>query len=239
MIRIAVVEDDPASLDRLVSHIDRFRSERDERFHVSAFTDGAELIRQYRPDFDVLFLDIQMERVDGLTAARRVREVDAEVIIVFVTASPQYAISGYEVAALSYLLKPLTYAAFAQELERVLLRLRRRERRHLMLTTTDGAHHRIDVGDVLYLESIGHHVLVHATDADHDVVTTLKRLESELAGAGFHRCNNGYLVNLRHVVGVTGNECRLRDGSRLQISRPRKKEFLAAVADSIAGGMGV
>ena len=160
-------------------------------------------------------------------------------IIVFVTASPQYAISGYEVAALSYLLKPLTYAAFAQELERVLLRLRRRERRHLMLTTTDGAHHRIDVGDVLYLESIGHHVLVHATDADHDVVTTLKRLESELAGAGFHRCNNGYLVNLRHVVGVTGNECRLRDGSRLQISRPRKKEFLAAVADSIAGGMGV
>ncbi|MCI2956858.1 LytTR family DNA-binding domain-containing protein [Agromyces atrinae] len=237
MIRIAVVEDDPSSLDRLVAHIDRFRSERGEAFHVSTFTDGAELIRHYRPTFDVLLLDIRMERVDGLTAARRIREVDPEVVIIFVTASPQYAIHGYEVSALSYLLKPLSYAAFAQELERVLLRLRRRERRHLLLTTSDGAHHRVDVVDVLYLESVGHHVLVHTTHADHDVVTTLKRLESELDGAGFHRCNNGYLVNLRHVVGVVGNECRLRNGVALQISRPRKKEFLAAVADSIAGGM--
>ncbi|GAA3667549.1 LytR/AlgR family response regulator transcription factor [Microbacterium marinilacus] len=233
MIRIGVVEDDPVSLDRLVSHIDRFRREHGGHFRVDAFADGADLLHEYRADFDVLFLDIMMERVDGMTVARRIRETDSEVVIVFVTASPQYAISGYEVAALSYLLKPVPYPAFAQELERVLAQLRRRERRRLLLTTSDGAHHRLDVAEILYLESVKHHVLVHTADGDHDVVTTLKAMEAELVDAGFHRCNSGYLVNLRHVIGVEGGECRLRGGARLQISRPRRKDFLAALAADI------
>ncbi|MBF0817705.1 response regulator transcription factor [Microbacterium paludicola] len=233
MIRIGVVEDDPVSLDRIVSHIDRYRREHGGRFQVEAFADGADLLHEYRADFDVLFLDIMMERVDGMTVARRVREVDSEVVIVFVTASPQYAISGYEVAALSYLLKPVPYSAFAQELERVLAQLRLRERRRLLLATADGSHHRVDMADILYLESAKHHVLVHTSEADYDVVTSLKAMEAELAGEGFHRCNSGYLVNLRHVIGVDGNDCRLRGGARLQISRPRKKDFLAALAAHI------
>lgn len=238
MIRVGVVEDDPGSIDRLLSHLDRFQREHDERFHVAAFRDGADIIEEYRPDWDILFLDIQMRRVDGMTAARRIREVDPEVIIVFVTASPEYAISGYEVDALSYLLKPVGYPAFAQELERSILRLRRRERRHLILTTVDGATRRVDLTEILYLESVRHHVIIHTLDADHTVVATLKSLEAELDGASFFRCNNGYLVNLRHVTGVEGNDCRIRGGVRLQISRPRKKAFLAALADDI-GARGI
>ncbi|MDI6944679.1 MULTISPECIES: LytR/AlgR family response regulator transcription factor [Microbacterium] len=238
MIRIAVVEDDPGSIDRLLSHLDRFQREHDERFHIGAFHDGADILDDYRPDWDVLLLDIQMERVDGMTAARRIREVDGEVIIVFVTSSPQYAISGYEVDALSYLLKPVSYAAFEQEMERCLVRLRRRERRHLLFSTTDGARHRVDVADIVYLESAKHNVLIHTLETDHTVVATLKAMEAELADEGFHRCNSGYLVNLRHVTGVEGSDCRMRGGARLQISRPRKKDFLAALASYI-GSRGI
>ncbi len=238
MIRVGVVEDDPASIDRILSHLDRFQREHSERFHVAAFRDGADIIDDYRPDWDILFLDIQMQRVDGMTAARRIREVDPEVIIVFVTASPEYAISGYEVDALSYLLKPVGYSSFAQEMERSLLRLQRRERRHLLFTTLDGATRRADLTDILYLESARHHVIIHTMDADHTVVATLKSLEAELAGADYFRCNSGYLVNLRHVTGVEGSDCRVRGGIRLQISRPRKKEFLAALAEYI-GSRGI
>ncbi|MBB2975196.1 DNA-binding LytR/AlgR family response regulator [Microbacterium endophyticum] len=234
MIRVGVVEDDPASIDRLLSHLDRFQREQGEAFHVGAFRDGADILEDYRPDWDILFLDIQMERVDGMTAARRIREVDSEVIIVFVTSSPQYAVAGYEVDALSYLMKPVTYAAFAQELTRSLVRLRRRERRHLLFAAVDGDRHRVDIADILYIESVKHHVMIHTLDADHTVVTTLKAMESELADDGFFRCNSGYLVNLRHVTGVEGNDCRVRGGVRLQISRPRKKEFLAVLSAYIS-----
>lgn len=233
MIRIGIAEDDPSSIDLLLSHLDRFQRELGERFHVGAFRDGADLVEAYRPDWDILLLDIEMERMDGMTAARRIREVDAEVVIVFITSSPQYAVSGYSVGALSYLLKPVPYVAFEQEMSRCLTRLRQRERRHLMFTTSDGARRRVDAADVLFIESVKRHLVIHTLDGDYSTVVTMRSMEAELAADGFFRCNSGYLVNLRHVTGVDGSECRIRGGVRLQVSRPRKREFLAALAEYI------
>lgn len=230
MIRLGIVEDDPTSVDRVLSHLDRLMRDVPERFQVRAFRDGADLIADYRPEWDVLLLDIQMARVDGMTTARRIREVDSEVIIIFITNSPQYAVSGYEVDALSYLLKPLTYAAFAHEMRRVILRLRQRDRRDLLFTTVDGAHHRVAVDDIRYLESVKHRIEVHTLDGTFGVVSTLKAMEDTLSGEGFMRCHSGLLVNLRHVTGIDGSECRVRGGAVLPISRPRKREFLAGLA---------
>ncbi len=238
MIRIGIVEDDPHGIDRLLAHLDRFQREQSERFHVAAFHDGADVIAGYRPDWDVLFLDIQMAHVDGMTAARRIREVDSEVIIVFVTSSPHYAVSGYEVDALSYLLKPVAYPAFEQEMQRVLVRLKQRDRRELLFTAIDGTHRRVSVNDILYIESIKHQVEIRTFEADYGVVSTLKALEAELAGDSFIRCHNGLLVNLRHVTGVEGSDCRIRGGAKLPISRARKKDFLSALAAHI-GARGI
>ena len=234
MIRIAVVEDDAGSIDRVLAHLDHFQRSHGERFHVAAFHDGADILEDYRPDWDIILLDIQMSTIDGMTAAKRIREVDAEVIIVFVTASPQYAIVGYEVNALSYLLKPVTYAAFEHELSRCLTRLRAREGRQLLVTAVDGDRHRVSLDDVLFMESARHRVVVHTLDFDLTIVSTMKSLESSLVDEGFHRCNSGYLVNLRHVTGVEANDCRIRGGRRVQISRPRKKDFLAALTAYIS-----
>lgn len=233
MIRIGVVEDEPHSIDRLLAHLDRFQRESGERFHVGAFSDGADVLAEYRPEWDVLFLDIRMAHVDGMTTARRIREVDSQVVIVFITSSPHYAVSGYEVDALSYLLKPLAYASFEQEMRRVLVRLQQHKRRELLFTAVDGVHHRVAVDEILYIESTGHRVEVRTLDADFGVVSTLRAMEAELSGDGFIRCHNGLLVNLRHVTGVEGNDCRIRGGARLPISRPRKREFLAALAEHI------
>lgn len=232
MMRIAVVEDDAMSRDIIVSHLLRYQVDHGTRFDISTFTDGAELLAVYRSDFDVLLLDIEMERVSGMTAASRIREVDQDVAIVFITNSPQYAISGYEVRALSYLLKPVSYGAFAQEIDRVLAQHRARERRSLLFQE-GGDHHRIDVAEILYVESAGHRVVIHTPDRTHSVVSSLKAIEGELDGAGFARCNSGFLVNLRHVTGVQQSECRIRGGAALPISRPKRKAFLAELAAHI------
>lgn len=236
IVRVGVVEDDPHSRDLTLAHLARYQAERGVRFDVASFDDGAGLLAGYRADYDLLLLDIEMERVSGMAAARRVRELDDDVVIVFITNSPRYAVGGYEVQALSYLLKPLTYAALAQELDRVLRQLARRRRRTLLFQS-DGAYHRVDVADITYIESAGHRVLLHTLAEAYSIVSSLKAMEGELDGAGFQRCNSGFLVNLAHVTGVEQNDCRLRDGTLLPISRPKRKTFLTALAAHI-GSLG-
>ena len=103
-IRIGVVEDDPASCQLVLDYLNRYQQENGEQFTVSVFDDGARIVEKYTPVYDILLLDIEMSEMDGMAAARRIRERDDKVVIVFITAAPQYAISGYEVRALSYLL---------------------------------------------------------------------------------------------------------------------------------------
>lgn len=233
MIRIGVVEDDPLGVDVVLSHLDRLQRETGERFKVRAFSDGSEILGSYRPHWDLLLLDIQMQDVDGMETARRIREVDSEVIIIFITSSPQYAVSGYEVGALSYLLKPVAYAAFAREMERSLAHLRSTPRRDMLFSTVDGVRHRVDLADVLYLESLKHRVAVQTQQTRHLVATSMRAMEAELAEDSFHRIHSAYLVNLHHVIEVDGNDCRVRGGTVLPISRARKRDFLSALAGSI------
>lgn len=234
MMRIAVVEDDQRSRELLVEHVQRFAEGTGREFEVSTFTDGREILHRYRPIYDIVLLDIEMQHVDGMTTAKRIREVDQDVVLVFITNSPQYAVLGYQVAALSYLLKPVTYGAFSEELERCVAQVDKRERGYLMLTT-GSEQHRVDVSTIVYIESIKHRLIVHTTEREYGLVGSLRSFEDELQGKDFFRSNNCYLVNLRHVMGVQRSVCTMRGGDELQISRPRKKAFLEALSDYVGG----
>ena len=89
-IRIGVVEDDPASCQLVLDYLNRYQQENDEQFTVSVFDDGARIVEKYTPVFDILLLDIEMSEMDGMAAAKRIRERDDKVVIVFITAAPQY-----------------------------------------------------------------------------------------------------------------------------------------------------
>ncbi|PVU83561.1 DNA-binding response regulator [Cellulomonas sp. WB94] len=230
VISIGIVEDDPASSALLVDYLRRYEYEHDEKFAVTQFADGADLVAGYRADMDILLLDVEMPGLDGFSAAQRIRQVDPDVLLIFITNMTQYAIHGYEVDALSYVLKPVPYFAFSQEIKRSLVRLRRRTADYLLLTV-DGGVVRVATDDIVFLESVKHRTVVHTVDGKHSVVAPLKALEAELAGRSFFRSNSGYVVNLRHVLGVHGSSALMVGGHDLLISRPRKKAFLAALTD--------
>ncbi|RRR33297.1 DNA-binding response regulator [Schaalia georgiae] len=236
MVRIAVVEDEAASRALLSDYIRRYGDEHGFRFDVTHFEDGAALIGDYKPVYDIILMDIQMEHVDGMSAARAIREVDQEAILVFVTSAPQFAINGYQVGALSYLLKPLPWFAFSQELDRCLEALAKRQGASVLLQS-GAATHRVPVADIVYVESIKHRLTVHTTGgAAISMVSTLKAMEARLEGMDFFRSNSCYLVSLRHVRGVADQECLMTNGDRLRVSRPRKKAFMSALA-AYAGGI--
>ena len=234
-IRIGVVEDDPASCQLVLDYLNRYQQENDEQFTVSVFDDGARIVEKYTPVYDILLLDIEMSEMDGMAAARRIRERDDKVVIVFITAAPQYAISGYAVRALSYLLKPLPWFAFSQELKKSIDMVRRNGDDSTLIETSNGQM-RLNLADILYLESIRHTIVIHTLEGKLSINGTLKDMETKLADHHFFRSNSCYLVNLKHVTGVADQDCVMSNGEQLRVSRPRKKAFLAALTDYIGGG---
>ncbi|WP_162321676.1 LytR/AlgR family response regulator transcription factor [Nesterenkonia haasae] len=233
-VRVALVDDEEAPRAIVASHLHRYSQEHGERFQISSFSSGVEFTSPYRADYDIIFLDVQMPGLDGFDTARRIRNLDSEVVIVFVTNMASHAIRGYEVQAMNYLVKPVKYFPFSHEVRRAVHELRRYPSAAVMLNTAEGSA-RVEISSLVYLESDRHRITIHALDRKYELTGTLKHFEAELDGKGFFRSNNGYLVNLRHVVGVQDSRCLMRTGEQLQISRTRRRSFMDALAEHMRG----
>jgi DNA-binding LytR/AlgR family response regulator len=124
-------------------------------------------------------MDVKMENIDGFSAAKRIREIDSDVILIFITNMGQYAIKGYEVDALTYLVKPVPYFAFSQELKRSLQRLQKNQKQYLLLPHDHGLL-RLDMMNIFYVERIKHCVSIHTSEDAYSIVGTIKKIESRL-----------------------------------------------------------
>ena len=233
MTRIAIVEDEAAVREQLAGYVQRYTRQYGTQFEVTMFTDGVEILEDYRPVYDIIFLDVEMQHLDGMETAHRIRELDSDVLLIFITNMAQYAIKGYAVGALDYVLKPVPYFAFSQQLQKAVNQLAKRTR-HYLAVSVDGGMRRLDAATIYYIESEGHRVHFYTENGDFSAPGALKALEEKLAGRLFARCNSGYLVNLAQVSGVQQNTVQVGP-HELQISRPKRRAFLAALADYIGG----
>ena len=234
MPRIAVVDDQPDMRQQLCSMIDQYSRENNCMLEVTTFSDGAQIITNYCKGFDIIFLDIEMPELGGMDAAERIRTVDPDVVLVFVTNMAQYAIKGYEVDALDYVLKPVSYGAFCTKLSRAIQRVQRRKGGQVALQLSGGGMQLLDTGDILYLETRNRMLYYHTATQEYAVRGSLAGAEKQLAAYHFARCNQCYLVNLQYVRGVENDFVQVGD-ARLEISRRQKAAFMTAVASYLGG----
>lgn len=233
MIRLALVEDDAVYRQQLRDYITRYGEANGERFTVSEFADGDEIALSYKAVYDIILMDIEMTFMDGMMAAEEIRKADREVIIIFITNSPQYAIKGYAVDALDYLLKPVSYYAFSQRLARAIERVHRRDRRFLSVSTRGGAQ-KLDAAQIFWVESQGHDLCFYTASGEVNASGSMQDTEQRLAGGGFFRINKGCLVNLEYVDGMQGEDAVIH-GRRLPVARARRRAFLDALNNYING----
>lgn len=233
MIKIAIVDDEKEVRQLLEGYIRDYAKISGEKFEISQFSDGLEVLSGYKPYFDIIFLDIQMAGMDGMAAAERIRAMDEDVLLVFITNMANYAIRGYAVNAMDFVIKPVSSFAFSQQLSKATRQLRKKKDQYLVIQQAGGIV-KFDVTKILYIESLGHRLIIHSEKEDFTFNESLKRMEERLDAARFVRCNNCYLVNLSHVESVQ-QEIATVGGHKLKISRPRKNEFMSALADYIGG----
>lgn len=229
MLRVAIVDDDKAYAMEMIEFLERYGKESRQSVQARWFQDGEDIIEEYKCNFDIIFLDVEMQFMDGMDTAEKIREVDDEVVIIFVTNMPQYAMKGYMVDAMDYVLKPLSYFAFSQKIDRALQRLTRRKKKYFSISIKGGIK-KLDISQIYYIEVQDHNLCFHTTEGDYETKGSMREMEESLSKEHFFCCNKCYLVNLEHVSGIQGNDIMI-GGTVIQASRSKKKELMNQLND--------
>ena len=169
-------------------------------------------------------MDIILPNINGISAAKKLRALDEEVTLIFVTNMANLAGRGYEVSALDFIIKPVKYDSFAMRIERAINAIKRRKSVEISIQT-DRSIRVISASKIYYIEVSRHTLLYHTEEGEIVSRGTLDALEKKLADENFVRCNICYLVNLKYITEVEGENLVIA-GDTLKISRARKKHFM-------------
>lgn len=228
MYSIAIVDDDNKDIRALRIMLERYFKENGGEYGIAEFHDGSELMSDYSPKYDIVFLDIDMKELNGMAAAKRIRMTDESTAIIFVTRMAKYAIKGYEVSALDFIVKPLDYYSFALKIKRALNYVAANRKKLIELKVGSDIQY-VDENDIKYVETLSHYLIYHTVKGDFKLLGSLKSAAEQLSAESFVLCNRCYLVNMRYVAEISENAVRVGD-DMLIISRYRRKEFMKALA---------
>ena len=238
MLKIAIVENDVQDAELLTRYIKQYEKEAGISADVSVFEDGELFLLNYKTHFDIVFMDIKLVGIDGPEAARRLRAIDQEIVIVFVTSMAQYAIKGYEVNAFDFLVKPVSYELFRIKLDKVREHTGRRNSASFAVQNA-GVMRMVPLAEIKYVESVKHYLFFHTRSEELKMRASLGDIKPLFKANGFAEVNRSLLVNLAYVEGYTPQEIVV-SGEKLPLSRVYKAEFLNALTRFVGnGGTGV
>jgi len=244
-IRMALVDDEAKDLAGIRDMAVRYCDERNIRCAPDCFTNAAELTNGAER-YDLIFLDIDMPGISGMEAAFRIRQAERtaadssgetlqDTQIVFVTNMAQYAVDGYRVHALDFLVKPVEYYSFCLVMDRACRRIRQENGRRVLIRVPTGVE-TVAAGDILWVEVTSHYLTIHTRRGDIRTKGSLADAWHMLGreAVSFFGVNRYAIVGLRHIDAVRHN-CVIIEGREFPISRKLKRAFTGALAAHLGG----
>jgi DNA-binding LytR/AlgR family response regulator len=226
-LNIVICEDEPIHRDILRGYlIDIFESKNFE-YKIFEFKSGEDLLKYYPSKVDLIFLDIQMGKMNGMDTARKIREFDIKCDIVFTTSLSDYMQEGYEVRACRYLLKPINYDDLLSFINSI-----SENNPNFIIVSQVGyeGNVKVYIDEILYIETINRCAVIYTHDKTYTTRVKLESFEKELYSNDFYRCHRCYLVNLKKAS-ITKNNMIHINAKEIPISRRKIKDFKLRLTD--------
>lgn len=225
-MRIAFCDDEEALALTVRDLAEAWERRTGEECRLSVFRSGEEFLFE-NPEsypYDLILLDIQMEKLDGISLAKQIRERDEQVVLAFLTNCGEYVFAGYEVLAARYLMKPLREEQFFELLD--FARSRQKKEKRYLICAVQGETVKVDLDEIMFCEAQKHYVRLRLSGGrELQIKYNFSDLERELSDGGCVPAHRSYLVNLSYVERITRAECILSDGGSVPVSRSRYREL--------------
>ncbi|MDE6929741.1 MAG: LytTR family DNA-binding domain-containing protein [Lachnospiraceae bacterium] len=224
MIKFAICDDEPFMTEEISQYLSRYVEEKNiAPYCVSCFPNGR-LLLESDCDFDLIFLDIQMEQPDGMETAKMLRQRKNRSLLIFVTVMKECVFDAFEVHAYDYLIKPLDYHRFKRTMDRAVKDLDQQADKHIIIRKSASCQV-VPLSQIMYCEVQGRKVYIH--QADGKVIDYYDKLEDfqRRVDRRFFRCHRSYLVNLDYIRGCAAGLATLSLGDKIPVSRLREREL--------------
>ena len=226
MFSVAICEDEKVILDFESSLVNQWASDAGCNLQLDTYISSEQFLfeSEDKAPYDVLIFDIQMKNMNGMELAKTLRRRGCDSVIIFVTGVPDYAIEGYEVGAVRYILKPVKPEVLKGLLDAAFAERQKKAEDYFVLG--QGADvERISFEKIIYIEARGHYVFLKGVDFEREWKVGFTETTAAFDGKGFFCLRRGLLVNLAHVERITRTDCILDDGETLPVARGAYKEL--------------
>lgn len=238
MYQVLIVEDEDEAAIALRKCLERYAREYGLELSVTRF-DSAERFVKSKRAYDLVFMDIDLPGINGMDAAELLRTYDDRTPLIFVTNLAQYAVRGYEVDALDFIVKPVSYYNFSMRMDKAVRAMRRNERQRVSVPSRAGIRV-VPVEDIVYVETENHDLVYHLCEEEEETLRvrgSLSKLEEELADGPFVRISSSCLANMDHIRSIQAGALAMSNGDTLYASRAKKRAVLETFADYLGGSI--
>ena len=226
-IKIAICEDEPLQREALLSYLQKMGRELGLEYKLQLFSSGEELLSGLEADTQLLLLDILMGGISGVEAAKKIRQTNKNLGIIFLTSATQYALDGYSVRAFGFMEKPVNYARFRFEVSEAIHSFSVQSGK--TITLTNGKNKDIvNSSDILCVEVYGHYLNVTTLRDRRRYLMPISAVEEMLDLPNFYRCHKSYLVNFQHIQKILPGEIKLKNGDIIPVSKHRYRDMMDA-----------
>lgn len=220
-LKAAVCDDEKAFHKEVSVLLHKFMKSRNIEIYTDYFENGEEFLKS-KWEYDIIFLDYQMEGINGMETAAKLRETNSDSVIIFISAYPAAALDGYEVNTFRFLVKPIDEAKLYKALDDYLKSI---DYDNLLMLNTHEEHYKIKMSEIVYLEGDGKYTTVRTTKQSHRINLNLKQLEMKLPNSKFIRCSKSFVVGYSHISNHNNTEIIFDNGEKAIIGRHYAAKF--------------
>lgn len=225
---IVICDDDSSARLQMKTYLERFDREYEMGLKLTFFDSGEAFLAAHPRQMDILLLDIRMYEISGIDIARRIREFDDELCIIFISNMTQFALEGYQVHAFDFLVKPFGYPVFEREMLQACKKVEAGKKDSLTVKNDEGVF-RLPLREILYIETSDHKLLIHGKEQNIYCYITMGQLEKKVREKNFFRCHQSFLINLAYVERLERDMVTMRGQVQVPVSRHRRRELIQAM----------